>query len=558
MTRILSLLLALMVAIAPASAQISGQIAPNQFLAGPPSGATYGEPAPRGIVAADLPAGIAFLATLNAKSANYTIQTSDCGKIVQETLGPWLVTLPAPAGFSEGCTVGVINGNALRAHRLTGFPAYTPTFLYSGQLEAVKIVNGAWAVVLQPGRFKVTTSTTIFVNQSSGSDTLNDGLDVTAPKQTAQQCLYTISNDLDFFTNVASIPLVTCKLGANDTTGVHFGPQGLSGAAAGGASTLDGNGFSIANSGDTDDAIHLFFGAVLYITNLTIIAGPNNHSGLSLEHGANAFIKANDVFTGTTQNTNHIIVRDGAAVELDNNYSISGPAFAHAFCTNGGTIRAPAAITASVTTNINVVDTILATAGGVCDFSNVTFGGAGSVTGQRFQANNAIILSKSSTPQTSIPGSAAGTAANAGSTDTVMSTTVAQGGTGVSNGMTTMGQAIGAAINFNATADIALTITLPVGFNKYRLQTLNIYNCSAAIGTAQFGIFTATGGGGFAAVPLTTGTITATGPAVVNSLQAVAAAPSWMSQTAIFFRVAVPQGSAVTCAADIALLPLAN
>lgn len=52
--RMLALLLAL--APLPAHAQIPGTVAPNQVIAGPPSGVIYGEPSPRALVAADLPA----------------------------------------------------------------------------------------------------------------------------------------------------------------------------------------------------------------------------------------------------------------------------------------------------------------------------------------------------------------------------------------------------------------------------------------------------------------------------------------------------------------------
>lgn len=365
---------------------------------------------------------------LNPQAGNYTIQTSDCGKIVQETGGPWTVALPAVTGFAAGCSVTVNNGNALRAHRMSGFPSYTPTFLYGGQSETVTVLNGAWVVTSAPGRFKITTATTIYVNASTGSDTLNDGLALGSPKATVQAAFYTVTNDFDYFTGISSIPLVTVLQGANDTTGVHFGPQGLSGAAAGGSITWDGGGFSVANSGDTDDAVHLFFGTALYIQNLTITAGPNNHSGLTLEHGATAFIKSGVVFTGTTQNTNHMTVRDGSSIEIDTSYSISGPASFHALCNNGGTIRAAGASTATVTTNITVNTMIVATGGGVCDFSNVTFSiGAFTVTGTRFQATgNGSILSKSGTPQTSIPGTVNGTATNGGGADSVVTVTGAQ------------------------------------------------------------------------------------------------------------------------------------
>jgi microcystin-dependent protein len=103
-------------------------------------------------------------------------------------------------------------------------------------------------------------------------------------------------------------------------------------------------------------------------------------------------------------------------------------------------------------------------------------------------------------------------------------------------------------ISFNTT-NTDTTITVPTGPNNaFTLTAVNIYNCTAAITTATFQVWTAAGGTGNSLTALTTGTNTAQGPNVAASVQTLSPTfTGWLNQASIFFRNVVPQGSAVTC-----------
>src|SRR5713226_8353157 len=67
------------------------------------------------------------------------------------------------------------SGDTGRGKKLSGFPSPAPSILWTKQEIDVAIVNGAWALVDQPGRYRLTASTTLFVDVTNGNDA-NDGL----------------------------------------------------------------------------------------------------------------------------------------------------------------------------------------------------------------------------------------------------------------------------------------------------------------------------------------------------------------------------------------------
>lgn len=115
----------------------------------------------------------ADLNTLNAQTANYSIATSDCGKTIQMSGGSFTVTLPVVTGFDPKCTVNVVNVSTTRGQKLSGFPTDLYPILYPQQSTTVKIVNGSWTTIVNPGRWR--KSGVVFNVDTGGSDT-NDGL----------------------------------------------------------------------------------------------------------------------------------------------------------------------------------------------------------------------------------------------------------------------------------------------------------------------------------------------------------------------------------------------
>lgn len=117
--------------------------------------------------------------TLNAKTANYTILNTDCGKTIQAgagTTGLFTITLPSVSGFDTKCVVTIVNGDTGRGKILSGFPATmtSPSLLWPSQQVTVKIVNGAW-IASNPGRW-AKQNITFFVNSGASASDTSDGL----------------------------------------------------------------------------------------------------------------------------------------------------------------------------------------------------------------------------------------------------------------------------------------------------------------------------------------------------------------------------------------------
>jgi hypothetical protein len=114
--------------------------------------------------------------TLNTQVVDYTIATTDCGATVQVgtgSTGQKTITLPSVSGFDSKCVVTIINGDTARGKKLVGFPSTnftSPNILWPGQGVKVEIINGAWAVPFDPGRWKNPGTQTLHVDINSGSD----------------------------------------------------------------------------------------------------------------------------------------------------------------------------------------------------------------------------------------------------------------------------------------------------------------------------------------------------------------------------------------------------
>lgn len=329
----------------------------------------------------------------------------------------YTVTLGPASSYDPAFVITILNEDTARAKTVAP-DSVTSFLLYPGQSVQIFNQNSKW-YVLGRSRWKVTAAKTINVDFGAGNDA-NDGFATGAgnAKKTVQAAFYQIANEFDYFSSVSSTPLVTILMAANDTQGVHFGPEGLVGAVAGGSITLDGGGHSISCAADTDAAMHMFFGAVLYIQNLTIIPGTSN-GGLLLEKGAKAFLKASNVFgasPGGAGGGAQVVIMDSGALEVDANYGISGSAGIHMWCHHNGTLRIPAAVTISITANIAFVWFTIAQTGGVADFTNATISlGAFTVTGKRWEADNlGLVVSNTGAPNTFFPGNANGTTSGGG------------------------------------------------------------------------------------------------------------------------------------------------
>jgi hypothetical protein len=119
-----------------------------------------------------------------------------------------------------------------------------------------------------------------------------------------------------------------------------------------------------------------------------------------------------------------------------------------------------------------------------------------------------------------------------------------------------------AVVNFNsANTDNAITITLPPGFTRYRINALIISGASASLAGATFGVFTATGGGGTAilAAGATTTVSTASESTNNNSQQitlTITNTTMSFNNAILYFRVGTAVGSAATATVGFWIVPL--
>jgi hypothetical protein len=116
-------------------------------------------------------------------------------------------------------------------------------------------------------------------------------------------------------------------------------------------------------------------------------------------------------------------------------------------------------------------------------------------------------------------------------------------------------------VNANsANTDTPITITLPTGYTKYRMQGVFSYNPSTSLTTATAGVFTGAGGTGTTVVTsaalssLTTNTAGSSGSLFAHPVVNVNAA--FFNSATLFYRIGSAQGSAATVDVLIQIVPL--
>lgn len=352
-----------------------------------------------------------------AKTGTYAVLNVDKGTTL--ALGGsafYTLIFSAASGYDANFLVTVVNEDTARAKRIT-LTSGDSFLLWPGQSILVLSQNNLWRTVGR-SRWKLPNSITVYVNASFGDDT-NDGLaPLAGALATVQAALYQVTNNFDYLSSTTLDSIVTIQMQANDTTGVHFGTHGLTGAASGGDITLDGGGFSISCTGDTDDAMHLFFGAILYLQNITIIPG-TNHGGLNLDKGATAFLKSGCAFGASAAGSSgpaQLQVQAFSSLEVDASYSINGSSGYHIYVHDGGQVSMPGAPTITFTSNAAFANVVIATNCGIANFSGASFAlGGHTITGKRWEADNlSLIVSNTGVPDTFFPGSINGSTSGGG------------------------------------------------------------------------------------------------------------------------------------------------
>ena len=365
---------------------------------------------------------------LNTQTTNYSIASTDCGKTVQAGTGStgfFTITLPAVGGFPANCTVTVKNSDTIRAKGLSGFPSNMSIKLWPLQSVTVKIINGAWATTVNPGRFRITGGITIFVDGSVGNDS-NDGL-----AAGSSNALLTFAAAAAFVTdNIdASGNNVTIQLASGQTwTNLTFA-GGLSG---GGTVVLDGGNGTITGSANN--------GLLVYGN---IAGSPSSSTTLQVQNvtftcsgGGNGIVAANGITAllsgvtfGSCPGGIHKLSdsKTGRLASI-NNYTISGGAARHIAATSGGHLDDDTAITVTLTgTPAFSGSFAFADTGSLITVLNVTYSGA--ATGIRYQAGNGSVITTGAAGPNYFPGNAAGFVISGGGYDSPGTPSVSSCGT---------------------------------------------------------------------------------------------------------------------------------
>lgn len=266
---------------------------------------------------AQLPAGV-DANVLNAKTANYTIANTDCGKTIQAGTGAtgfFTITLPSVSGFATTCKVRVFDADTGRGKGLSGFPTYTNPILWPLQLVEVQIVNGAWVTSINPGRWRLPVASLPIVLSvtAGGSDANNDCLASGAANAcaTIQGAFQAAFKYFDLPAGQAGIVVSVKPDAGTYTAQVHLAGKFV-GQDGNAAVSLDcANGVTISTT--SQDAIQLFNGAVLELRGGCAIVTTTSGNGIASYATGSKFIINGNITVGP-------IV--GAAFYAENNSSI--------------------------------------------------------------------------------------------------------------------------------------------------------------------------------------------------------------------------------------------
>ncbi len=113
-------------------------------------------------------------------------------------------------------------------------------------------------------------------------------------------------------------------------------------------------------------------------------------------------------------------------------------------------------------------------------------------------------------------------------------------------------------VDFNAVADY--TLTIPSWVTRYGIQFFRIINTgtTASLTTAQYGVFTATGGGGTAIIASGSSLAAITSNAAntaANFLQPGLTVSAYWTTNPLYFRVTTAQGAAASGTVYLCIIP---
>lgn len=360
---------------------------------------------------------------VNTVTTNYQLLPSDCGGTVQVGTGSTgflTLTIPSISGFLTTCSVVIVNGDTTRAKTIVGLTlpyADGCNCLWPGQTFVAKIINGAWTVVFEPGRWHPTGAVTCYVDAINGNDN-NDCLAAGAGNavQTLFQAAERIANHQWDLYSASSTTQVTFQLADNNTCtgsnaygGLHLAGPGV-GHDGNASYVIQGNAVTPANVCINDQtsisAIATFDGAILEIKNLKM----QSASGIpTVQADENSIIRLEGgIILGGSGTSADFFIQHGSQIFADAGYTIAGSSNEHVITTDGGGWKVTTSLTVTCTASPAYNDFILLQRHARQYWVGTTFSGCGSVTGTRFYADGGSQIETGGVGANFFPGNSGG------------------------------------------------------------------------------------------------------------------------------------------------------
>jgi hypothetical protein len=348
------------------------------------------------------------ITSVNVQGGNYTVATTDCGRLILMNGTFSTITLPAPSGFALGCVITVNNSVTNRAQVLSGFPV--PNLGYCGsaclwpqQTLSIYSTGSTWVPITPLTRYLVGSGITIYV-AASGCNDNNDGLTSGSPMCTINTAIHMIQQS---FETLAVNPAIQL---ADGTYNQGMLATGVGDYQSDGISILGHPGSPanvIINPPANTVGAFVRDGGVLLLNNLELSCA--NSGALGVNTSQFSTIDLTNVIFGSCDGHGMMEAQDGGHIDLDGGIVIVG---------NAGVVFFANGVGAQFEIENQVISCTGSPSVGIVAESinqaeilmpSVTFSGCGTLAGQRYVAASLGLIQTQSGNASYIPGSSSGT-----------------------------------------------------------------------------------------------------------------------------------------------------
>jgi hypothetical protein len=349
-------------------------------------------------------ASVAFTDT--GYSANHTVATSDCGKVLSLGGGTqWTLSFPAASGFPAGCILFLSNDDA-HAKIISGVASgLSGTYrIYPKQL--ITVVGDATAWISDGPRRYTITGPTLYA-ATTGSDSY-DCLDAATPCQNINTIVSRIFTDFDVNAGKPTIQLAD---------GTYTEQVNVTAPMGGGANQIeiDGNAATptntTINAPAASSAVFVRDYGIVTLKNLqvTCTAGPQG-----IESTQFAVVDAINLTMGPCDGNAMFVAGDGGHINLESGIILGGNAGVAFQSVGSGSLITAGGGQTMICTSPLILTTVLAVdAGGNFNTEGLplNFSGCGGVIGKKYSISANGVASTSGSV---MPGGTAGTTATGG------------------------------------------------------------------------------------------------------------------------------------------------